>query len=60
MGLEKNLNFFENVVDVMVQTKRSLEDTIHLDTNIKRFKEMTKAPKKKKKIESKGLDSKIF
>jgi len=36
-------------MDVMAQTKRSAEDTIHFDANVKRFKEMARAPKEKKK-----------
>jgi len=49
MGLEKSLKIPEDVMDVMAQTKQSAEDTIHPDANIKRFKEMAKAPKEKKK-----------
>jgi hypothetical protein len=36
-------------MDVMAQTKRPAEDTTHLDASVKRFKEMEKAPKEKKK-----------
>jgi hypothetical protein len=36
-------------MDVMAQTKRPAEETTHLDTNVKRFKETTRAPKEKKK-----------
>jgi hypothetical protein len=43
MGLEKNFKIPEDVVNVMIQTKRLLENIIHLNTNIKRFKEMAKA-----------------
>jgi hypothetical protein len=49
MGLEKSLQFPENVMDVMAQTKRPVEDTTHPDTSVKRFKEMARAPKEKKK-----------
>ncbi len=49
MGLEKSLQIPEDVVGVMAQTKRPVEDTIHLDTSVKRFKEMARAPKEKKK-----------
>jgi hypothetical protein len=49
MGLEKSLQIPEDVVDVMAQTKRPVEDTTHLDTSVKRFKEMARAPKEKKK-----------
>jgi hypothetical protein len=38
-----------DVVDVMAKTKRPVEDTTHLDTSVKRFKEMARAPKEKKK-----------
>jgi len=48
MGLEKNLKIPEDAMDVMAQTKRLVEDTTHPDASIKRFKEMAKAPKKKK------------
>jgi hypothetical protein len=36
-------------MDAMAQIKRSMEDTTHLNVNIKRFKEMARAPKEKKK-----------
>jgi hypothetical protein len=41
------------VVDVMAQTRWLLEDTTHPNTNIKRFKEMVKAMKRKKKLKVK-------
>jgi hypothetical protein len=49
MGLERSLKILEDAIDVMAQTKRSTEDTTHFDTNIKRFKEMARAPKEKKR-----------
>jgi len=49
MGLEKSLQFLEDAMDVMAQTKRPTEDTTHPDANVKRFKEMVRAPKEKKK-----------
>jgi hypothetical protein len=49
MGLEKSLQFLEDVMDVMAQTKRPVEDITHLDTSVKRFKEMARALKEKKK-----------
>jgi len=49
MGLEKSIQFPEDTMDVMPQTKRLAEDTTHPDANVKRFKEMAKAPKEKKK-----------
>ncbi len=36
-------------MDVMPQAKRPMEDTTHLNVSIKRFKEMARAPKDKKK-----------
>jgi hypothetical protein len=51
MGLERSLKIPEDVIDVMAQTKRPTEDTTHPDANIKRFKEMAKAPKYKKKTQ---------
>jgi hypothetical protein len=48
MGLEKSLQFPEDAMDVMAQTKRLVEDTTHPDTNVKRFKEMARALKEKK------------
>jgi hypothetical protein len=60
MGLEKNLQIPGDAIDVMAQTKRPAEDTTHLDANIKRFKEMVRAPKEKKRIEGGGLASKTF
>jgi hypothetical protein len=49
MGLDRSLQFLEDAMDVMAQTKRPVEDTTHLDINVKRFKEMARAPKEKKK-----------
>jgi hypothetical protein len=49
MGLERSLKILEDVVDVMAQTKWLAKNTIHLNINVKRFKEMAKAPKNKKK-----------
>ncbi len=48
MGLEKSLQFPEDAMDVMAQTKRLVEDTTHPNTNVKRFKEMARALKEKK------------
>jgi len=36
-------------MDVMAQTKRPAEETTHLDANVKRFKEMARALKEKKR-----------
>jgi hypothetical protein len=60
MGLEKSLKIPEDVIDVMAQTKRQAEDTSHPDASIKRFKEMARAPKEKKKTKGGSLDSKTF
>ncbi len=49
MGLEKSLQFPKDAMDVMAQAKRPMEDTTHPDVIIKRFKEMARAPKDKKK-----------
>jgi hypothetical protein len=49
MGLERSFKILEDVVDVMAQTKRRMENTIHHDAKVKRFKEMVKTPKGKKK-----------
>jgi hypothetical protein len=49
MGLEKSLKILEDVMDVMAQVKQPAEDTIHRDISVKRFKEMARAPKEKKK-----------
>ncbi len=49
MGLEKSLQFPEDAVDVMTQTKRPAENTTHPNASVKKFKEMTRAPKEKKK-----------
>jgi hypothetical protein len=48
MGLEKSLKILEDVVDVMAHIKQLVEDIGHHDVNVKRFKEMVKAPKEKK------------
>jgi hypothetical protein len=61
MGLEKSLQIPEDAVDVMAQIKRPAEDTTHLDASVKRFKEMARAPKEKKKNQRRGgLASKTF
>jgi hypothetical protein len=49
MGLEKSLKIPEDAIDVMAQTKRLVEGISHPDTNVKRFKEMARAPKEKKR-----------
>jgi len=49
MGLEKNFQILEDAMDVMAQTKQPAKNTTHPDANIKRFNEMAKAPKEKKK-----------
>jgi len=49
MGLEESFKIPENVVDVMAQTKQSLEDTTHPNTSVQRFKEMVRALKERKK-----------
>jgi len=49
MGLEKSLQFPEDAMDVMAQIKRPTEDITHPNASVKRFKEMAKAPKEKKK-----------
>jgi hypothetical protein len=49
MGLEKSLKIPKDAIDVMTQIKRPVEGTSHLDTIVKRFKEMAKAPKEKKR-----------
>jgi len=46
--LKRNFNFFENVIDVMAQTKQPVEDSIHFDITVKRFEEIARALKKKK------------
>jgi len=60
MGLERSLKIFKDVIDIMAQIKRMVEDTIHFDASVKRFKEMARTPKKKNKMKGKGLDSKTF
>jgi hypothetical protein len=49
MRLERSPKIPEDAIDVMAQTKRLVEDTIHLNASVKRFKEMVRAPKEKKK-----------
>jgi hypothetical protein len=49
MGLKKSVQFPEDAMDVVAQTKLPAEDTTHPDASIKRFKEMARAPKEKKK-----------
>jgi hypothetical protein len=52
MGLERSFKIPEDAIDVMAQTKRPVEDTSHPNTSVKRFKEMARAPKEKKKNRS--------
>ncbi len=47
-------------MDVMAKIKRPVEDTTHPYASVKRFKEMVRAQKKRKKIEGEGLASKTF
>jgi len=49
MGLEKSFQFPGDAMDVMAQAKRPMEDTIHPNVNIKRFKEMVRASKKNRR-----------
>jgi hypothetical protein len=49
MGLEKSLQFPEDAMDVMAQTKQPTKNITHPDASVKRFKEMAKALKEKKK-----------
>jgi hypothetical protein len=49
MGLERNFKILEDVIDVMAQTKQLVEDIAHPNTGVKKFKEMVRAPKEKKK-----------
>jgi len=49
MGLERSFKIPKDAIDVMPQTKRPVEDITHPDVNVKRFKEMAKTPKEKKK-----------
>jgi hypothetical protein len=46
--LEKNFKIIEDVVDVMAQIKQPMGDIVHPNTSVKKFKEMVRAPKKKK------------
>ncbi len=48
-GLERSLKIPEDAIDVMAQSKRPAEGTSHPDASVKRFKEMARAPKEKKK-----------
>jgi hypothetical protein len=49
MGLERSLKIPKDAIDVMAQSKRPVEGTSHPDASVKRFKEMARAPKEKKK-----------
>jgi len=60
MGLEKSLQILEDAVDVMAQTKRPAENTIHPNTSIKKFKEMARAPKEKKKNRRQSISFQDF
>jgi len=50
MSLKKSLKILEDVVDVMAQIKQSIKDTTHLDASFKKFKEMVRALKERKKL----------
>jgi len=60
MGLEKNFKIPEDAMDVMAQTKRSTKDITHPDVSIKRFKEMMRAPKEKKRNRRRRSDFQNF
>jgi hypothetical protein len=60
MGLETSLEIPEDAMDVIAQTTRPAQDTTHHNASVKRFKEMVRAPKEKKRIEGRGLASKTF
>ncbi len=49
MGLERSLKIPEDTIDVMAQIERPVEDTTHPNASVKRFKEMARAPKEKRK-----------
>jgi hypothetical protein len=49
MGLEKSLKIPEDAINVMAQTKQPVEGTSHPDASVKRFKEMARALKEKKR-----------
>jgi len=60
MGLENSVKILEEMVDVMAQTKRPMEDTTHPDANVKRFKEMVRAPKEKNKSQRQRFEFQDF
>ncbi len=55
-GYGKEFKIPEDVIDVMAQTKWPVENTFYFEANVKRFKEMAKAPKEKKNINTFGLN----
>jgi hypothetical protein len=60
MILERSLKILKDVIDVMVQTKRLMENTTHHDANIKRFKEMVRTLKDKKNSQKQRFGFKDF
>ncbi len=59
-SFELGFKTLEDVVDVMAQTKQSMEDTTHFNISVKRFKEMTRAPKEKKKNQKQRFEFQDF
>jgi hypothetical protein len=39
-GLKRSFKILDDVINVMAQTKRSVEDIIHSNASVKKFKEM--------------------
>jgi hypothetical protein len=49
MSFERNFKTTKDVINVMAQTKWLMEDITYPHTIVKRFKEMVRAPREKKK-----------
>jgi hypothetical protein len=60
MGLEKSLQFLEDAMDVMAQTKRPVEALLILTQTLRGSRRWREPQKKRKRIEGGGLVSKTF
>jgi hypothetical protein len=59
-SFELGLKIPEDVVDVVAQTKQLMKDTTNLNISVKRFKEMARAPKEKKKSQKRRFEFQDF
>ncbi len=59
-SFELGLKTPKDLVNVMAQTNQSMEDIIHFNTSVKKFKEMARGPKEKKKNQKQRFEFQDF